>query len=142
MARRKDPKKLAEKYVQRATAATQDMIDGINAVSVNPAEKAIKAIPKMRANFLAALDSGQYEEAMKGVTLDSWKTAMIEKGVPRVAQGVRSAQPKMEAFFSQQAAYQEKIDAQLAKMPTTTLEDNIARMTQQVRMMGQFKYKK
>ena len=67
------------------------------------------------------------------------KEKMLNKGLPRIAAGIDGAKQKVIDFASQLLPY---IDAQKEKiksMPSTSLEDNIARMTSFIRGMANFK---
>lgn len=135
----KDPKALAEKFVRRTQAASQDMVNGVNSVTVNPAQKAIAKEDKLKNNWNEAINSGKWRRGMGTVTLESWKQSMIQKGAPRVAAGVQAAQGKMEQFFSELLPYQEQGLAKLASMPDMTIEDSINKAVAWMRHMAQFK---
>lgn len=135
----KDPKAVAEKFVRRAQAATQDMVNGVNQVTVNPAQQAIAKEQKLLNNVTQAIQSGKWRRGMQTVTLESWKQSMIQKGAPRVAAGVQAAQGKMEAFYSELLPYQEQLQTKLGAMPDLTLEDSINRATTWMRGMASFK---
>lgn len=136
---RKDPKAVAEKFVRRAQASTQDMIAGVNGVTTNPAEQAIAKEAKLLQNVTESITSGKWRRGMQTVTLESWKKDMITKGAPRVAQGVQAAQGKMEAFYAELLPYQEQIQSKLSQMPDLTLEDSINRAATWMRSMANFK---
>jgi hypothetical protein len=128
-----------EKHARRLKAATDDMRKGIEAVTVSPTSKAATKADKMRANIVASIDSGKWAAGLKRVTLDEWKTKMIDKGLNRVASGIDGAADKVTAFASELLPHIDKgVDA-INKMPDTTLEDNITRMTTFIRHMSKFK---
>ena len=135
----KDPKQIAEKFVRRAQAATQDMVNGVNNVTVNPAQQAIAKEQKLLQNVTQAIQSGKWRRGMQTVTLESWKQSMITKGAPRVSAGVQAAQGKMEAFYTELLPYQEQLQTKLGSMPDLTLEDSINRATTWMRGMANFK---
>ena len=135
----KDPKAIAEKFVRRAQAATQDMINGVNAVTTNPAQQAIAKEAKLRNNVIEAIDSGKWRRGMQSVTLEGWKEAMTKKGAPRVAAGVQAAQGKMEAFYAELLPYEDQLKQKLATMPDLSLEDSINRAVTWMRGMSNFK---
>jgi hypothetical protein len=135
----KDPKAIAEKFVRRAQSATQDMITGVNNVTINPAQQAFAKEQKLLNNVTQAIQSGKWRRGMQTVTLESWKQSMVQKGAPRVAAGVQAAQPKMEAFYSELLPYQEQLQTKLGSMPDLTLEDSINRATTWMRGMANFK---
>jgi hypothetical protein len=134
-----DAKSRAEKWVRRTQAASQDMVNGVNAVTVNPAQQAIAKEQKLLNNITESITSGKWRRGMQAVTLESWKQAMIQKGAPRVAQGVQSAQGKYEAFQAELIPYQDQLQSKLANMPDLTLEDSINRAVTWMRGMSSFK---
>lgn len=135
----KDPKAIAEKFVRRTQAATQDMTNGVNAVTINPAQQAIAKEAKLLQNVTQAIQSGKWRRGMQTVTLESWKQAMIQKGAPRVSAGVQAAQGKMEQFYGELLPYQEQLQTKLSTMPDLTLEDSINKAVTWMRGMSNFK---
>jgi hypothetical protein len=133
------PAEVAEKHARRLKAATEDIRIGVERVTEAPGAKAAAKAEKMKQNLVAAIDSGKWQKRVSSVTLDEWKSKMIGKGLGRIASGVDAALGKTTEFHSQLQNHQSGIDAQLAKMPDLTLEDNIQRMTHQVRSMTKFK---
>lgn len=139
MAKRLSAQELAEKYVRRTTAATEDMKRGVASVTVNPAEKAIAKKDKLKTNFIASIDNGKWERGMRNVTLASWQEAMSGKGAQRVAAGVQAAQAKMEKFFAELLPFQQDLQSRIATMSDLTLEDSVARASAWIRGMANFK---
>lgn len=134
----KSAQAVAEKWARRTAASTQDMIDGVNAVRTNPAESAIAKKQKLVANFNAAVNDGRWERGLRRVSLDSWKQAMIQKGVQRVAQGADAAKGKMTSFMAELLPYQDSVKAEIDNLPDLTLEDSANRMTTWMRRMAAF----
>jgi hypothetical protein len=128
-----------EKHARRLKAATDDMRKGVEAVTASPTAKAAAKADKMRTNIVASIDSGKWAAGLKRVTLDEWKTKMIDKGLNRVASGIDGAADKVTAFASELLPYIDKGVDSISKMPDTTLEDNISRMTSFIRHMSKFK---
>ena len=139
MAKNQTAQSVAEKYVRRTTGAVQDMISGVQAVTENPATKAIAKKDKLTQNWNASMNDGTWEKGMKRVTLQSWQNDMVTKGAPRVAAGVQAAAPKMEAFFAELLPYQEAAQLELSRMPDLTLEDAIQKQIAWTRKMAAFK---
>lgn len=136
---RKDPKQISDKWVRRTQSASQDMVNGVNNVTVNPAEQAIAKEQKLKNNIIQAIDSGKWRRGMQTVTLESWKKAMVEKGAPRVAAGAQASAGKMETFYSELLPYQDQLQSKLNSMPDLTLEDSINRAVTWMRGMSNFK---
>lgn len=135
----KDPKQIGEKWVRRTQAASQDMVNGVNNVTVNPAQQAIAKEQKLVSNWNASITSGKWRRGMGAVTLEGWKQAMIQKGAPRVSAGAQASQGKMEQFYSELLPYQDALQSKLSAMPDLTLEDSINKAVEWMRGMSKFK---
>jgi len=135
------PAEYQEKHARRLKGATEDMRLGVEKVTESPTAKAAAKKDKMKANLTKAIDSGKWERGLKRVTLEEWKTQMIDKGVGRVAAGIDGAAAKVTAFAAELLPYQDSVKASITKMPDITLEDNINRMTTFIRGMAKFQRK-
>ncbi len=133
------PQQFAEKWQRRLQSAAPDITNGINRVTDAPTELAAAKKAKMLQNVTDAINNGKWEAGLHRVTLADWKSAAINKGVPRIAQGAAGAAPKVTNFASQLLPYQDNLVNQVKSMPDLTLEDSIARMTTMVRGMAAFK---
>jgi len=131
-------KEFQEKHARRLKAATEDMRKGVEAVTESPTAKAAKKADKMRANITASIDSGKWAAGLNRVSLEDWKSKMINKGVGRVAAGIDEAAPKVEAFAAQLLPHIDQGVTTINKLPDVTLEDSINRMTTFVRHMAKF----
>ena len=132
------PEEGADKLISRAKAATPQIAAQVAKVTVAPTAQAADKIAKMRANILAAIDSGKVERGLRRVSLSDWQTAMIEKGVPRIASGLDAARDKIVEFNRQFYPFLETVQAKVEAMPDLTLEDNINRMVTNVREIAKF----
>jgi len=135
-------KEFQEKHNRRLKAATDDMRAGVERVTESPTAKAAKKADKMRANVVASIDNGKWAAGLNRVTLDDWKSKMINKGVGRVAAGIDEAAAKVEAFASELLPHIDKVKSEIERLPDVTLEDNIQRMTTFIRGMSKFKRSK
>lgn len=134
------PKAGADKWARRTKAATGDVAAGVDRVTEAPTQAALEKIDKMLTKFEEAVRSGKIERGLARVTLEDWKRSMKEIGVGRIASGVdNKGQPKMEDFAAEFYPYVERVQNEINKMPDTTLEDGIARMTHNVRELAKFK---
>jgi len=130
-----------EKHARNLKASTQDIIRGVDAVTVAPGLLAAKKADKMLANLQESVQSGRWAQRVASVSNEDWKRLMKEKGVNRISTGIDGAAAKVEEFFNQLLPFQDSLTAKVAQMPDLTLEDNIQRMTYFVRGMSQFKRK-
>jgi len=135
------PNEFQEKHARRLKASIEDMRLGVSKVTESPTAKAAKAVDKMRAKIVESIDSGKWAAGLNRVSLDQWKTLMIEKGVNRVAAGIDAASGKVIAFAEDLLPHVDAGQTLVKKMPDVTLEDSIARMTTFTRHMAKLKRK-
>ena len=131
----------ADKHAKRLKAAGPEMRMGIERVTDSPTAKAAAKQDKMRTKLLAAIDDGTWARRLKGVTLEDWKSKMLNIGVGRVSAGIDAAHGKVVDFANQLLPAVDAAKAKIKAMPDLTLEDNISRMSEYVREMGKFKKK-
>lgn len=129
----------AQKHMRRLQGATEDIQRGIQGVTTAPGALAAKKQQKMIQRLTEKVNDGTWARNVAAVSLESWKSAALDKGVGRIASGIQAAQPKMEAFYSKLLPFQATIQSKINAMPDLTLEDNIARATTQIREMSKFR---
>ena len=135
------PAEFADKHAKRLKAASAEMRTGIERVTESPTAKAAAKQDKMRAKLLESIDNGTWAARLKGVTIEDWKSKMLNVGVGRVASGIDAAHDKVVAFATQLLPAVDAAKRKVEAMPDLTLEDNIARMSEYIREMGKFKKK-
>ena len=136
---RVNPQEYAEKWARRLRGATEDIRRGVEKVSEAPGEKAAQNQEALIQNFVESVNSGRWAARVRGVSLADWKQATIDKGIPRIGQGVESAQPKMARIAAELLPAVDAAAAAARALPKVTLEDSIQRMTTFVRKMAEFK---
>lgn len=132
---------ITEKHNRRTKAASEDMRRGIEAVTEAPGKAAAAKAAKMKQNLVKSIDDGTWARRVAGVSVDSWKKDMLEKGVGRVAAGLDAAADKTTQFWSEFLPVVASVQSKVAGMPDLTLEDNIQRMTANARGLAAFKRK-
>ena len=135
------PAEFADKHAKRLKAASAEMRTGIERVTESPTAKAAAKQDKMRAKLLESIDNGTWAARLKGVTIEDWKSKMLNVGVGRVASGIDAAHDKVVDFATQLLPAVDAAKRKVEAMPDLTLEDNIARMSEYIREMGKFKKK-
>lgn len=135
----KNPADVARKWARNTTNATESVRSGVQAVTVNPAEKAIARQQAYVDGVQRAVSTGSYARGLRRVTLGDWQNAMITKGIPRIAAGASAATPKMEAFLGQWLPYMDGLKAKLATMPRGGLAENIQRSVAAIEYAAAFK---
>ena len=131
------PNQVAQKWQQRLSQSTQQITDGVNAVQQAPGAKAAQAKALWVQQVTAAAD--KWAQRTGAVTLDAWKAAMINKGIPRVATGAQAATPKVEAFMTQFLPHVEAVAQRVRAMPKGGLANGINRATAQIQGNAAFK---
>jgi len=132
------PEEYADKQARRLKAATEDIRRGVQRVTESPTAKAAAAKDKMIARLVESVNSGKWEAGLKRVTLEDWKSKMLEKGINRIAAGIDAAKPKVVAFATELLAFEDTLLSKVDAMPDLTLEDSISRATAWMRGMSKF----
>jgi len=135
----KDAAYIADKWSRRLKAAVEDIRAGVEAVTENPCEKAAAKKAKWIARLTSKEVQDKWEAALKRVTLEDWKKAMLEVGVGRIAAGVDAAVDEFRDFMNELLPHIEAGRAKIKAMPDVTLEDNIRRMEAFIRHMAAFR---
>ena len=93
----------------------------------------------MLLKITEAVNSGKCGDALRKVSLNEWKNAMLDKGLPRISSGIAAAKPKIQAFFEEWLPWEESISQTVKAMPKGTIEDSIARAAAVIRHNANFK---
>lgn len=131
----KNPADVAKKWAQNLGNAGEAIKQGVNAMTVNPAEKAAAQADVAVRNYGRAKD--KMVAGLQRTTLESIKSAMIKKGIPRITEGAAQAQPKMMAVMQQLLPAVEA--ARAALPPRGSDAENDARMLQFAAAMRKFR---
>lgn len=124
------------KWLQGMQGASDRMKSGAMAVQTAPGVKAAQAADKWLAKVTAA--KAKYAANVGAVSLQSWQNSYVNIGIPRVAQGAQQKQDKVTSFMDQFLPYLQNGLATIDKMPSTTIEDGIARATAMIRYNAKF----
>jgi hypothetical protein len=133
-----NPQASAAKWAQNLGAAAQQIQAGVMAVQQAPSAQAAAAVQKWVASITSQKAQTDYVNGLNKVTLIDWQNAMKNKGIPRIGQGAQAAQNKFQTFLAALFNYENAGLAQIKAMPSTTLQDRIARMTAWVQYMSGF----
>lgn len=118
---------VATKWAQRAGAAAQDYVSGAERTDKDPTALAIAALPRMRAQVLAAIDSGKVAAGLRRAGKAGWLDGIRSKGASNYSSGVSAAQSKVEAAFSSLLQFEAAGQSRLATMPANTDAERDAR---------------
>lgn len=134
---RANAQEATEKWVTNIGNATARITSGVQGVQTAPGTKAAAAYQKWLARVQESAD--KWRQRVGSVSLQEWQNAMINVGIPRIAQGAQAKKGKMEAFMGQFLPYLEQGVQKVDAMPSVTLEDNINRAVAMIRHNAQFK---
>lgn len=87
----------AQKFVERAGAASQDYVEGARTTNKDQAAAAIAAAPNYVAGVQAAITRGAYAKGLQTSGKAAWLKGVTEKGANRFADGVASGAQKYAA---------------------------------------------
>lgn len=135
------PEEYAEKQARRLKASVEDIRHGVEGVTTSPTAAAAGKQAKMLANVQESINSGRWAASLKAVSLDDWKGAMVEKGLPRISGGIDAAHDKVVKVAAKLLPIVDAAAAKVKGMPDLTLEDSIARASSFMREMAKAKGK-
>lgn len=118
---------IASKWAKNLAAATSSITAGVNSVTSSPTHKAAARAQAYADGVQRAVSSGKYAKKLMAVSLSDWQQAMIQKGVPRIAQGANAAVPKFDSFMSKFAPHLAALQSKLAAVPRGDINQNIER---------------
>lgn len=120
-----DPSAATAKWVTNLSNSTQAITAGVNAVTQAPGQAAAKQVQ----TWIAKLQASQQKWAtnVSKVTLQEWQQAMVNIGIPRIAQGAQAKQSKYMSFATSFFPYLAQGQAKVKAMPKITLQDGINR---------------
>lgn len=133
---RSTPSAAVAKWLSGISAAQDRMQAGAMAVQTAPGQLAAQAADKWLAKVTQA--KAKFAANVSAVSLQSWQQSYVNVGIPRVAQGANAKQGKVLNFMNQFLPYLATGLQTIDKMPSTTLEDGIARATAMIRYNAKF----
>lgn len=87
----------AQKFVDRAGAASQDFVQGAEQTTKDQSAAAIAAAPNYAAGVQAAITRGAYAKGLQQSGKAGWLKGIREKGANRFAEGVATGAGKYAA---------------------------------------------
>ncbi len=90
----KSAQQSAQKFVDRAGAASQDYLAGAQSTTKDQSAAAIAAAPNYAAGVQAAITRGAYAKGLQESGKAGWLKGIAEKGVNRFGEGVASGAGK------------------------------------------------
>jgi hypothetical protein len=133
---RVSPQEGADKWAQRTAAASQDVVRGVDRVTQAPGQKAAAQSGKWLTKVTQA--ESKFRENVASVSLGEWQQA-TKDGASRIASGVNAKKGKMQKFADAFYAHLDRGKSAIDSMPTTTIEESIAKAAAQMRHNAQFR---
>lgn len=125
----------ANKFKQGVQGGSTAYTQGVQAVTENPAQKAIAQKQKMIDRWLASVNGGKWEQRLGDVTLAEWKAASATKGASNYAASADKAYTNYMEWAQTAYPVISQISQEIQNMPSATFQDNINRMLANVNAM-------
>lgn len=126
-----------EKWGRRLNASGADIEAGVNRVTEAPGAKAAASAQLMLQRLQEAINNGTWARQVGKVTLDDWKTSMKNKAIPRIGQGVQSAQQRKVGIINATLQAVDQAAAAANALPKGNIEASIQRATTFMRRMSE-----
>ena len=127
-----------EKWKNNLSASIQYVKDGVNRVTESPMAKAAASEEKWFQGLSKARSQGRFKRGLLGVSLEEWKMKTAEVGADRIPAGAAAAQAKSTKFYEKLLPFEARLQAEVSKMSSVTLQDSIARATKWMTGMAEF----
>lgn len=125
------PEQAAAKWSTRLQNSTTDMTTGVRGVTEAPGIAAARQKTLWVQRVTNSAD--KWARRVSAVSLTDWQTAMIDKGIPRIAGGATAAVPKVTSFMQDFLPYVDQGVAAIKNMPKGGVEQGIARAAAMIR---------
>lgn len=126
-----------DKWGRRLNAAGQDIQNGVQRVQTAPGQAAAAAQQLMLQRLTDSVTSGVWARQVSKVSLADWQNAMVNKAIPRIPQGVATAQKNKAGNITALLSAVDNAAAQANALPKGGIEQSIARATTFMRAMSQ-----
>lgn len=133
-----DPNAVAQKWAQRAGAASQDYAAGVQNTTKDPTALAAAAGQRYILGVQDAYNSGRWARNLQRVGKAGWQQAVADKGVANYATGVNASQQKYATAIGPVLQAVAAGQSLVAGMPNTTDAQRDARMLAFINHMRQF----
>jgi hypothetical protein len=135
-----DPGNMSNKWARNLKNSVNDMVNGVNAVTDSPMEKAAAKSDK----YLQGVQNSvtKWQAGLRSVDVATWKKNTTEKIQQRLPGGVDAALPKRQKFDQALANYINSNVGKIDTMPDMNANDSKNRMIAWFETMSSFAYKK
>lgn len=132
------PSEVADKWAQRASAASPDYARGVEQTDKDPTALAAANGQRYITGVQEAYQSGKWARRLQAVGKAGWQAAVRDKGVQNYGTGVAAARTKYEQAIGPVLAAVASAQRQVQSMPSATPQQRDARMLAFVASMRQF----
>jgi hypothetical protein len=137
-----DPREVAQDWAKNLRNARSKIERKVRELSESPTARAARNSDVWQQRVSSADAKKKFEENLRAVSLEDWRNAFINKGLPNMASGADASVDKFANFLSQLLPYTEQVKKEVADMKVLTLDDAIAKVEKVIRKMSEFRYKK
>ena len=116
---------ISAKWLTNFGNAQQAMTDGVNAVQTAPGQAAAAQVNLWLQRIQAS--ANKWAANVSAVSLQDWKTAMINLGIPRAQQGAVAKQSKYTTFITEYMSFLSSQVPSIKAMPKGSIGASIAR---------------
>lgn len=128
-----DAQQWLTKWGSRLNAASAEIKTGVQAVTTAPGVSAAKAKDLWLANLQAA--ANKWATNVAAVSLSAWQSAMVNKGIGRIAAGVTTAQQDKQGVIGNLLNVVYAGQAMVNQTPRGSIETNIQRAVSMMQYM-------
>ena len=131
----------AESSVKRYLEGTQSgaararYLEGIEAVTESPMEKAAAADQLYLRRVQESVESGRRAARLRETPMSVWKEGAKRKGADRLASGAAAAVEKIRRHFQKWTPIYQEVSREVSTMPKGSTEDSIARVAHVIRRL-------
>lgn len=118
---------VVQRWADRGSASGDTVRAGVNAVTESPMEKAAAAKDRWLQGVQRAAQNGKYENNLRAVSLQDWKTAMLNKGIPNMQNGYAQGKAKFQRFMNAFLPFARQVSDEVKQMPKGTIQQSIDR---------------
>lgn len=132
------PQEVAEKWAQRASAASADYQRGVEQTDKDPTALAAANGARYISGVQEAYSSGRWARRLQQVGKAGWQQAVLSKGVQNFATGVAASKDKYATAIGPVLAAVKQGQNLVASMPSATPQQRDARMLAFINHMRSF----
>lgn len=137
----KSAQMIAQKWATGMGNAGAAIKAGVEGVTVNPAESAIRQKDAYVNGVMRAVNDGKWENGLRRTTLQGWQESMLKKGLNRIGPGANEAKQDFEQFMTQFLPHVEAGQRMLQNTPRGDLQTNIGRAVAMIEHNAKFQRK-